>query len=194
MLKAEKEYLFLIVLHLFIGVLLYNNTFTPKIYGYGIIFGGIFYIINSKNRNNEMLFATAYMVGSEIVLRMTDGNPVYEFSKYGVMIFILVGAYFNGISKNAIAYWVFLLLLIPSVIVTSMELSYTLSLRKELSFNISGPVCLAVCSIYTYNRKISSEQINNILLCIGLPIITCVSYLFLYTPTKLAEHGVLVLN
>lgn len=182
MLKAEKEYLFLIVLHLIIGMLLYNSILPPKVYGYGIILGGIFYIVNSKNRNNEVLFATAYMVGSEIVLRMTDGNPVYEFSKYGVMIFILVGAYFNGISKNAIAYWVFLLLLIPSVIVTSMELSYTLSLRKEISFNISGPVCLAVCSIYTYNRKITREQINNILLCIGLPIISCVSYLFLYTP------------
>lgn len=182
MLKAEKEYLFLIVLHLIIGMLLYNNTFTPKVYGYGIIIGGIFYIINSKNRNNEVLFATAYMVGSEIILRMTDGNPVYEFSKYGVMIFILVGAYFNGISKNAGAYWFFLLLLIPSVIITSTELNYTLSLRKEISFNISGPVCLAVCSIYTYNRRISSEQINNILLCIGLPIISCVSYLFLFTP------------
>lgn len=182
MLKAEKEYLFLIVLHLIIGMLLYNNAFTPKVYGYAIIIGGIFYIINSKNRNNEVLFATAYMVGSEIILRMTDGNPVYEFSKYGVMIFIVVGAYFNGISKNAGAYWLFLLLLIPGVIITSTELNYTLSLRKEISFNISGPVCLAVCSIYTYNRRISSEQINNILLCIGLPIISCVSYLFLFTP------------
>lgn len=182
MLKTEKKYLFLILLHVLIGALLYNNHFIPKIYGYSIIFGGIFYIINSKNRNNEVLYATAYIVGSEIVLRMTNGNPVYEFSKFGVMIFILIGIYFSGISKNAIAYWVFLLLLIPAVIVTCMEMNYAISLRKEISFNISGPVCLGLCSIYTYQRKVTQEQINNILLCIGLPIISCIMYLTLFTP------------
>jgi hypothetical protein len=161
---------------------MYNNWYMAKIYGYSIIFGGILYVINSKNRNNEVLYATAYLVGSEIVLRMTDGNPVYEFSKFGVMIFILVGVYFTGISKNAIPYWVFLLLLIPSVILTSTELNYAISLRKEISFNVSGPVCLGICSIYTYNRKVTIAQINNILLCIGLPIISCIVYLILFTP------------
>ncbi len=180
--NVDKKYLFLILLHIVIGALLFNNGYTPKIYGYSIIFGGIFYIINSKNKNNEVLYATAYMVGSEIILRMTDGNPVYEFSKYGVMIFILVGVYYSGISKNAIAYWVFLLLLIPGVIITCLELSYAVSLRKEVSFNVSGPVCLGVCSIYTYNRRVTLNQINNILLCIGLPIISCVVYLTLFTP------------
>lgn len=179
---SEKKYLFLVVLHLIIGALLYNNGYTPKIYGYSIIFGGIFYIINSKNRNHEVLYAIAYMVGSEIVLRMTDGNPVYEFSKFGVMIFVLVGIYFSGVSKNAIPYWIFILLLIPSVITTSMELNYAISLRKEISFNVSGPVCLGICSIYTYHRRISIEQLNNILLCIGLPILSCIVYLILFTP------------
>ncbi len=182
MLNIEKKYFFLIVLHLVIGALLYNNNYTPKIYGYSIIFGGILYIINSKNRNHEVLYATAYMVGSEIVLRMSDGNPVYEFSKFGVMIFILVGVYFSGISKNAIPYWIFLLLLIPSVVLTSIELNYAISLRKEISFNVSGPVCLGICALYTYHRKITIEQLNNILLCIGLPIVSCIVYLILFTP------------
>lgn len=182
MLNSEKKYYLLILLHLVIGALLYGNAYSPKIYGYSIIFGGIFYIINSKNRNNEVLYATAYLVGSEIVLRMTDGNPVYEFSKFGVMIFILVGIYFSGIPKNAVAYWVFLLLLIPSVILTSTELNYAISLRKEISFNVSGPVCLGICSIYNYNRKVSITQLNNILLCVGLPIISCIVYLILFTP------------
>jgi O-Antigen ligase len=182
MLNIERKYYFLILIHIIIGALLFKNGYTPKIFGYSIIFGGILYIINSQNRNNEVLYATGYLVGSEIVLRMTNGNPVYEFSKIGVMIFILVGVYFSGISKNAITYWVFLLLLIPSVLITSIELNYAISLRKELSFNITGPVCLGICALYTYNRRVSIEQINNILLCIGLPIISCITYLTLFTP------------
>ncbi len=182
MLSIEKKYFFLILLHLVIGLLLYYNIYTAKLYGYSIIFGGMLYIINAKNQNNEVLYATAYMVGSEIVLRMTNGNPVYEFSKFGVIFFMFIGVYYSGVSKNAMAYWIFLLLLIPSVILTSTELNYTISLRKEISFNVSGPLCLGVCSIYAYQRKVTIEQINNILLCIGLPIISCIVYLILYTP------------
>ena len=182
MLEQDKKYFFLILLHIVIGSLLYNNEIIPKIYGYSIIFAGILYIINSRNKNNEVLYATAYMVGSEIVLRMTDGNPVYEFSKFGVIIFILVGIYYQGISKNAIAYWIFLILLIPGVILTSLELNYTISLRKEISFNVSGPVCLGVCALYTYSRKVTIDQLNNLFLCIGLPIVSCATYLTIVTP------------
>ncbi len=182
MLKADRTYFLLILLHIVIGALLYNNTILPKVYGYTIIFGGIFYIINSQNKNNEVLYAISYMVGSEIILRMTNGNPVYEFSKYGVMIFTLIGIYYQGISKNAVAYWLFLILLIPGVLIATMELNYTISLRKEISFNISGPVCLGICSLYTYNRKVTIEEVNNILLCVGLPIISCLIYLTIYTP------------
>lgn len=182
MLGIEKKYFFLILLHIVIGALLYYNMYTAKLYGYSIIIGGMLYIINAKNKNNEVLYATAYMVGGEIVLRMTNGNPVYEFSKFGVIFFMLIGVYYSGVSKNAIAYWIFLLLLVPSVILTSTELNYTISLRKEISFNVSGPLCLGVCSIYAYQRKVTLEQINNILLCIALPIVSCVVYVILFTP------------
>jgi hypothetical protein len=182
LLNVEKKYFYLILLHLVLGAFFYFNIFTAKLYGFAIIIGGLFYIINAKNKNNEVLYATAYMVGSEIVLRMTNGYPVYEFSKFGVIFFILVGVYFSGVSRNAIPYWIFLLLLIPSVIITANELNYTVSLRKEISFNVSGPACLGICSIYTYNRRVTLEQINNILLCIGLPVVSCIVYLVLFTP------------
>lgn len=180
---SDKKYFYLILLHVVIGILIYTVPLFPKVYGFSIIFGGIFYIVNSRNSNNEVLYATAYMVGSEIILRMTDGNPVHEFSKYGVMLFIALGIYFRGSSKYAVPYWIFLLLLIPATIYTTTELNYSISLRKEISFNVSGPVCLAICSIYNYNRKITSEELSNVFLCIGMPIITCLSYLTLYTPS-----------
>lgn len=179
----EKKYLYLILLHIIIGYLSYILTGVfPKIYGYSIILGGFFYIVNSQNKNNEVLYAAAYIVGSEVILRMTDSTPVYEFSKYGVMIFILTGIYYSGISKNAVPYWIFLLLLIPGVIVSTLVLDYDSSMRKVISFNISGPVCIAMCALYTYTREITFKQLNNILLIIGLPILSCVVYLTLYTP------------
>ena len=180
--KEDQSYLFLILLHVFIGALGYVLPFTSKIYGYSIFIFGLYYIIKSQNRSNEALSVAAYVVGSEVFLRMTGGNPLYEISKYGVMVFILLGMYYSGFSKGAAPYWTFLLLLVPSIVISTFALNFETDIRKAIAFNISGPVCLGIASLYTFRRKISLEDTNNILLSMGLPIISCMVYLTLYTP------------
>jgi hypothetical protein len=180
--KEESSYLYLILFHLFIGLGIYFMPFAAKIYGYSIFILGMWYVIKTQNRNYEALMAAAYIAGSEVLLRMTGGNISYEFSKYGVMIFVLIGVYFNGFSKKANPYWIFLLLLVPSIIISTFVLDFDTNIRTTIAFNISGPVCLGIASLYTYRRKIALDQVNNILLSMGLPIISCMVYLALFTP------------
>ena len=180
--KEDQFYLYLILLHVIIGALGYVVPFTSKIYGYSIFIFGLYYIIKSQNRNNEALIVAAYVVGSEVFLRMTGGNPLYEISKYGVMVFILLGMYYSGFSKGAAPYWTFLLLLVPSVVISTFALNFDTDIRKAIAFNISGPVCLGLASLYTFRRKILLEEINQILFSMGLPILSCMVYLTLYTP------------
>lgn len=179
---ADKRYLFLIVLHLIIGLGLYYLPFFPKVYGYGVLIGGAYFVINSRNRNNEVLYAAAYIVGSEVVLRMTNGNPIYEFSKYGVIVFMLIGIYFSGVSKNAVPIWLYILFLLPGLIIGYYTLDGLDSVKNAISFNISGPLCLGLCALYCYTRRITFKQLNELLLLVGLPIISCSIYLYLYTP------------
>lgn len=180
--KEDLTYLYLILFHAFVGIAGYIFPFSSKIYGYSIFIFGIYYVIKKRNKNNEALIAAAYVVGSEVFLRMTGGNPLYEISKYGVMVFILIGMYFSGFSRSSIPYWIFLLLLVPAIIVSTTSLNFNTDIRKAIAFNISGPVCLGIASLYTYKRKISLVEINTILLAIGLSIISTVVYLMLYTP------------
>ncbi|WP_426095697.1 O-antigen ligase family protein [Flavobacterium sp. DSR2-3-3] len=180
--KEDQPYLYLVLFHVVIGALGFLLPFTAKIYGYSIFIYGVYYIIKKQNRNNEALIAAAYVVGSEVFLRMTGGNPLYEISKYGVMVFILIGMYYSGFSKGAVPYWIFLLLLVPSVIISTFTLNFDTNIRKAIAFNISGPVCLGLASLYTFRRKIALAEINNVLLSMGLPIITCMVYLTFYTP------------
>lgn len=180
--KEEQSYLYLILFHVFIGLLIYFVPFTAKLYGYSMFILGFYFVIRTQNRNHEALMAAAYITGSEVLLRMTGGNVSYEFSKYGVMIFLFLGMYYRGFSKGATPYWIFLLLLVPSVVISAFVINFDTNLRNTIAFNISGPVCLAVASLYTYRRKIALEQVNNILLSMGLPIISCMVYLSLYTP------------
>ncbi|MFV8326016.1 O-antigen ligase family protein [Flavobacterium sp. ZS1P14] len=180
--KEDLLYLNLILFHVAIGAMVFVLPFTSKIYGYSILLFGVYYVIKKQNRNNEALMAAAYVVGSEVFLRMTGGNPLYEISKYAVMVFVFIGMYFSGFSKGAMPYWLYLLLLIPSVVLSTFVLDFDTNIRTTVAFNISGAVCLGVASLYTFRRKIPLDQINTILLSMGLPIISCMVYLTLYTP------------
>ncbi len=180
--KEDIAYFQIILFHAVLGFLVYLIPFVSKIYGYGIFIIGIYYVIKTQNKKNEALIAAAYVVGSEIFLRMTGGNPLYEISKYGVMLFIFMGMYYSGFSKGATPYWIFLLLLVPGIVLTTFVLNFDTNMRNSIAFNISGPVCLGVASIYTFRRKIPVEQMNSIILSMGLPIVTCMVYLTFYTP------------
>ena len=180
--KEEQSYLYLVLLHVVIGMMLYLLPFTAKIYGYSIFLLGIYFVIKTQNKNHQALMVAAYITGSEVLMRMTGGNISYEFSKYGVMIFVFIGMYYNGLSRGATPYWIFLLLLVPSIILSTFVLDFDNNVRKTIAFYMSGPVCLALASLYTYRRKVALEQMNSILLSVGLPIISCMVYLTLYTP------------
>lgn len=180
--NKNKNYLLLILSHVLIGVLIYLFPPISKVYGYTILIGGAYFVIKKRNVNNEVLYAAAYIVGSEALLRMTSGNPVYEFSKYGVMIFIFLGIFYSGFSKNSVPYWIYLLLLLPAVIISTYSLNLDTEIRKTIAFNISGPLCLGVSSLYAYNRRISYPELNNIVFMLGLPVVACGTYLTLYTP------------
>ncbi len=180
--KEDLQYLNLILFHAVLGFLVYLFPFVAKIYGYAIFIVGAYYIIKTQNKHSEAMIVAAYVVGSEVFLRMTGGNPTYEISKYGVMVFIFMGMYFSGFSKGAAPYWIFLLLLVPSVVITTFVLNFATNMKNSIAFNISGPVCLGVASLYTYRRKIPLSQMNTILLSMGLPIVTCMAYLTFYTP------------
>lgn len=180
--KEDQSYLYLILFHVLIGALAFYVPLISKIFGYSIFIFGVYYIIKNQNRNNEALIAAAYVVGSEVFLRMTDGNPLYEISKYGVIVFIFIGMFYSGFSKGAVPYWIFLLLLVPSVIISTFTLNFDTNIRKAIAFNISGPVCLGLASLYTFRRKMALEEINTVLLSMGLPIVSCMVYLTFYTP------------
>lgn len=180
--KEDITYFQIILFHAMLGFVVYLFPFVAKIYGYAIFIMGVFYVIKTQNKHNEALVAAAYVVGSEVFLRMTGGNPLYEISKYGVMVFIFMGMYYSGFSKSATPYWIFLLLLVPSVVLTTFVLDFETNLKNAIAFNISGPVCLGVASIYTYRRKIPLNEMNAVILAMGLPIVSCMVYLTFYTP------------
>ncbi len=177
------NYLSLIGMHVGIALLIFILPFFAKVYLLLIFIIGFLYVVKKQNKNNEVLMVSGYIVGAEVLLRATDAAILYEFSKYGIILFIIVGIYYSSFSKNALPYFIYILLLIPSVIIATYVLNATTEERKIISFTLSGPLCLGILSIYTFQRKMLLETLNTILLATALPIVSLTTYLILFNPS-----------
>ena len=180
--KEEVVYLYLVALHAFLGFVLFLFPFFSKVYGIAILVFGIYFIIQSKNKQNEALLMAAYAVSAEIMLRMTGGTFVNEYGKYLVMLFLFLGMLFSGFSRNALVYWLFLFFLVPSVVLSTVTLDITTDVKKAIVFNISGPVCLGISAIYCYKRLLTFQRLLGVVTAFSLPLLCLVTYLYFYTP------------
>lgn len=181
--KGKLTYTALILIHIGIGLLVYLLPFLSKIFSLVILGAGLFYVVKTKNKGNEVLYVSAYLVGSEVFLRMTHGNPFHELTKYSVIFFMILGMFYSGISKGAAPFWVYLIFLLPGVFVATETLNFGTDIRKAIMFNLSGPLCLGFAAIYCHRRRFTVEELNNLLLTIALPIVATLTYIFLYTPS-----------
>jgi O-antigen ligase len=178
----DKNYLFLILVHLLLGVVIFNFPIVSKVYGYLILIVGILVLLKTRNKNDEVLYICAYIVGSEVFLRMTNGNPNHEFAKYSLVFFFLIGYVYSGFSKMSLPYLFFIITLLPGIIVANETLDFGVEFRKKISFNLSGSLCLAIAAMHTFGRKLTVGQIGNLLLLMGLPVISTAVFTQLYAP------------
>lgn len=181
--KSEINYINLVLIHAGIAVAIFYIPLLSKIYALLIAVFGLYYIIRKNNKNNEVLYVSAYLVGAEVFLRMTGGNLNNEYVKTVVSVLMLLGFVLSGFSKSSIVYWLYFLLLLPAVLITMSNQEMNLEIRKAITFNISGPVCLGLCALYCYKRQVTFTQMQNIVVLFGLPIITTLVYLILYNPS-----------
>lgn len=171
----EKQQIKATLLHIAIGSLIAFYPPLSKLYMLLIVLIGFYFVVKNKNRNNEILYVIAYIAGSEVILRAATANMLYEFGKYAMLFFTLLGVFYSGFPKIKNPYWIYLLLLLPSVFMSLMYLDG--DLRRKISFEILGPVCLGVLALYTYKKKISVVQIKFLLTLLALPIFASCVYL-----------------
>ena len=91
MFKKNSLYINLILLHVAIGFLVYLLPFITIVYPILIILIGLIWVVKNSNKNEEVLYVCGYIVGVEVFLRMAGGIILYEFAKYGVMLFVFWG-------------------------------------------------------------------------------------------------------
>lgn len=180
----NSNYIKLIVLHILIGIAIFSFGVLSKVYLLVIFLYFSNRIIKSKPSQKvlHVLMACSYVVGAEVFLRMTGGSLLYETSKYLVILFCLIGIL--GIRlKQPIPYIVYIFLLVPGILVAGFNMTEQTTIRTAIAFNLSGPVCLGVVSIFCYKQKLAYQSMHKVLLAMALPLVTITTYLFVYAPS-----------
>ena len=166
----------LLILHGLLGFVLWEFPFLTTYIGIVTILVGTYYILSKPDPLNQFpLMFSAYIVGIEVLLRMTGASLFWEFGKYSVIYFLLLGIIRRRKSLHIYfpILWYFILLLPSILLVPFNSFSFW---RQDVAFNLSGPATLSLCSIYFYNRTITREMLKNIIVFMILPIISMSIY------------------
>lgn len=167
-----------------LGLLIFLNEGIAKLYFFAAFIYFLYRVITvaENEKTMEVLKACAYFVGAEVFFRATKGAISYEAGKYMVIVFLVMGMFYRGISGKGYPYFIYLMLLIPSIFIASTTLSFDANFRTNIAFVLSGPVCLGLSALFCYDKRITYKQMSQILLFMVLPIIAHTAYVYFYAP------------
>lgn len=108
----------------------------------------------------------AYITGAEIIWRGTHAAVFYEYGKYAVSFIAIMAIFkYRLIGHVSKAPFFYLILLLPSIFVMPVFD------RSAISFNLSGPLSLALCTILCGAARINTLQVRWVLLALIGPAI-----------------------
>lgn len=169
-----------VIFHLFLALIIRQNDLLAT--GHALItFGAAFYFLVKDKEPDRLMLAAAYLVGAEVVWRMTDAAIFWESGKYAIMVlFFLALIKYQRLFQ--VVKWpvIFFVLLLPSV-----ALLPTFD-REIIAFNLSGPLSLAIATMYFSTVTLNQIQVKRLLLALFIPIIM-VAFLATYSTFTAGE-------
>jgi hypothetical protein len=172
--------LLLVLLHLPLGLVLYNSGSAALIHPLALFVVGMKRALIAEEKLEKVAHIVTYIIGVEILWRMA-GIPVFwEFGKYAsacIMITAIVTRRQWSIPVFAIFYFAMLL---PAMFVTVVENDLN-EAKNMISFNLSGPFFLFVSCWFFSHLRLNELQIRKLLIAAIVPLMCVAVTTMLYT-------------
>lgn len=173
--RVTREFLYftlLTIIHLPLGVMLYNFPWLGVVHSLAVLFYGLYTAQQDKAVSRyRTACIIAYLTGTEILWRMSETPIYWEFGKYAASLLMVVALYRRQRADIPILPVVYFLLLIPACFLTLFNNDLEIA-RAKLSSNLSGPLSLFVSCCFFYNLKLNWLQLRRLLLWLMIPVIT----------------------
>ena len=164
-----KQIAVLLLLHVVLAFVMQESELAATIHSVLVLGVGVWNALTGKSLT-KLLPIVAYIVGSEVLWRMTNARIFWEFSKYSVVIILVIGLLKHRNIRGAIFPVFFFVLLIPSIILTINQLGFTRAAREAISFNLSGALTLTICAITFLNAKLAKNDVQQMIWALVYPI------------------------
>jgi O-antigen ligase/polysaccharide polymerase Wzy-like membrane protein len=136
-------------------------------------------------RFDRVVYAAAYIAGSEVLWRMSHAAIFYESGKYAIiLIFAIALLRLRPVCSRALPILYFLLLL-PSIAIAPYDLLSD-EARQQISFNLSGPAALAMSVFFLSQIRLDRREWLNIVIALVGPlaaIVTVAAYSTIVAPS-----------
>lgn len=142
-----------------------DSSSLATIHALGTLALGLFFLAVDREPY-RVIYVMAYMVGAQLLWRISQANVYWEYGKYAVsLLLILAMLKYHRLSKADKKPLLYLVLLLPSIFVLPVFD------RIGISFNLSGPLCLAVAAMFFSTVKLSRAQTARLFIAMLVPIV-----------------------
>lgn len=173
-----RLWLLAFALHVPLALLLQSEPAIGVIHGLLPLAFGLYAAL--AGRTDRVAYAAAYIAGAEVLWRMTNSGVFWEFGKYAVVILFVAAIVRNPAWRTSPLALTYFVLLLPSCVMTLLELELD-EARKQISFNLSGPLALAISVWFFGNCRFTRTQISQLLLAYVIPLTSVVTITMIST-------------
>ena len=154
--------------HLPLAYLMRVSPQVATLHALAMVALGLWFIIQDK-QPFRLIYLTGYIIGAEVLWRMTRVGLLWEYDKYAVS-FLLLLAMLKWRKSFKTLPLIYSLLLLPAVVMTVTGSSSIFQARSDISFNLSGPFALTIVALFFSGIEFNGRQLRQLLLYTVMPI------------------------
>jgi len=167
--QLNLNWLLFISIHIPLALIMDASSIVATLHALATMGVGV-WIALSTHEPRKVAWVAAYICGADVLWRMTNAQVFWEFGKYAIIL--VLGIYLLRVRRwrsagLPILFFVMFLISVPLTI-ASLDAG---AAREEISFNLSGPLCLAVCALFFYQIKLSAEDREQTVWYLATPVI-----------------------
>lgn len=165
----ERQIIRFLLLHIPLALILRTVPGIATVHALVVLALGLKWAI-APNTVVRAIYTIGYIVGSDVLWRMTWAGVFWEYGKYAISLLIIIVLFRYPYRKFGISVVYFMSLLV-SVPATIDYLGITKDARREISFNLSGPFSLALSVLLFSQLKMKRSEVRSLLWTTLAPII-----------------------
>lgn len=161
--------LVILAAHVPLALLMSEYRVIGTLHAWATFFFGLWLAASGRSAA-RVAYVAGYVVGAEVLWRMTGAQTPWEFGKYAAAAMFIVSMARAGRLRGPKLPFAYFALLLPSCALTLLAESWG-EAREQISFNLSGPFALMTCALFFSQLRLSAAQLQRLRLALVAPVV-----------------------